>query len=823
MNQPILQKLRAFRKQLRAVLTIEGLAWTGSALAGLVVVSLVIDYLQRLTLPARLFALAVGLSALGYVVYRKLVSRLLRPMDEERLALTVEDRFPELGDRLISSLQFAHAVESGTAGRSDQSVSMMAAVSRDAQQAVGPLDLSGTIDRSRVLKSVALAAVLWAGLLGYTAVRPDVMGLWLRRNVLMMNVHWPQRTHLAVRYDEPIIEGDPLAVEIEADGRIPSTLRFRYEFEGTTREGTTDLRPVGGGGSVFRTRLQSVASPVRFQITGGDAETEWYRVDVLRRPAITEFMVCIEYPDYISRTDDPQVRRPTIEMHRAPQRISRVLPGSRIWVGTGVTKPLADDDDILRHGALVVRDGEDATRMTPVHPGEPDSDGMHSLDFWFPDGHEGAMFEEFWTGKFVADRDSNLVVRLRDHEGVANHAAASFELRVTQDREPTVRVEKDGIGDYITPQATLPLRIQARDDYAVREVRITYDSAMEGREFGEGERLVLRRDLNILRDGGIGAGYPAAPEPYYRRAVRAFENEEHARAESFLLTALDGLAVQQTIDDRHVPDYAAARELLATVREQQGKSGEPTIQPPAPWRWNLQDLELPTGSEFRFVVHATDYMDDGTDDSEPNTGSSGRVVLSVVTPNELLARLTEQQIHQRQQLSRVYDRYRAQITIEINATGKQLDEGELDSDQLQRFRSLEEQIVHLQREVLDIAQVLDQILQEMINNRVGDRRDVTRLSEDVVEPLRRLHEMSMPRLAAEVGEAGDSEDIQGRMPMMVRQDAQIAQTMASVLANLEELETYRRIIQDIQSIRQDQQELIEEIEKELEDMLPGGL
>ncbi|MFO7900946.1 MAG: hypothetical protein R6V58_18055 [Planctomycetota bacterium] len=824
MNQPILRKLRAFRTRVRTALAVEGLAWTAAALVGLIALSLLIDYHQRLSLAARLFSMAVGLAALGYVAYRALLSRLARPMDDERIALTVEDRFPALRDRLISSLQFAQALETGSTGRSDQSLAMMAAVAEDARSAVTPLDLGGTIDRGRLLKAVACAVVLWAGLVAYTIANPAVMSLWFRRNVLMMGVRWPQRTHFKVDYDDTVVEGGPLVVKAEASGIVPSSIEFRYEFEGIERAGEVTLGPVGGHGNVFRARLKDVSGPLRFRIAGGDAVTDWCRVGVVRRPAVTHFMVCVVSPDYVSRTDDPMERRDTEAWHRAPQRIRDVLPGSKIWIGAGTTKELSREKDVHKYGALVVRDGEDATRMTPLDPAAEDATAVHSLDFWFPEGIEGARFKEFWIGMFEADHDSDVSVRLRDRAGVSNHAAAAFELRLSKDREPKVRVEKVGIGEYITPRATIPLRIAARDDYAVQKVTIAYHSVLEGKEFGAGEKRVLRRDLRILKGGGIGAGYPASPRAYHRRAVQAFENKQYDRAEAFLATALDGLAVKPLDEgDPSAAAYADARRLLETVREKQGKSGDPEIEPPQPWRWPIEELELPEGSEFRFTVHAADYKNYRALNKEPNVGAANTIVLNVVSPEKLMARLIQRQMQQRQHFRRVYDRQLAQIQIEIEATQKYLAKGKLDAKQLKRFRSVEEVVHHSNQEIKDIERELSEVLQEMVNNRVGDRRDEQRLRDEIVARLRDLHETRMPRLAAGVNAAADSDDLKSRLPALVRQNDRIVKLMGIILENMKDLENYRRIVQDIKDVHRDQKKLKEEIRKEIEGMLSGAL
>ena len=98
------------------------------AVVGLVLVTLAFDYALRLDRTLRGVIMGGALAGVGWVVWRQILRPLRVPMDTGALALLVEGRFAQLGDRLISAIQFARGGSVEPLGMSD---AMVAATNLD--------------------------------------------------------------------------------------------------------------------------------------------------------------------------------------------------------------------------------------------------------------------------------------------------------------------------------------------------------------------------------------------------------------------------------------------------------------------------------------------------------------------------------------------------------------------------------------------------------------------------------------------------------------------------------------------------------------------
>jgi len=113
-------RLKALRSKVATALAIDGGARLAGMLLAVVAVSFTVDRIFKLETGARVVILIGMLAALGWTVYRYLVRRLSGVPGEDPLAIAVERRFPELGDRLISALQLSRESDPERYGMSPQ-------------------------------------------------------------------------------------------------------------------------------------------------------------------------------------------------------------------------------------------------------------------------------------------------------------------------------------------------------------------------------------------------------------------------------------------------------------------------------------------------------------------------------------------------------------------------------------------------------------------------------------------------------------------------------------------------------------------------------
>ena len=420
-------RLLALRRRVAAAMAVDGAARTAGALLAVVAVSFLLDRFFKLEAAARAVLLLLGLGALGWVVWRTLVRRLRHVPGEDPLAVAVERRFPKLGDRLLSALQLSRETEPERWGMSPALIEDAIAEAAEPVARVRFLDViaSGRVARTGLLGLVALVL-----LGGGAAADPASASIWFRRNVLLQEVRWPQKTWLEVdpeRFPDGVarvVRGSDLVVTARSTGEVhPERVTILWaDSEGQRGRATmkADLRS-----RLYRHEFAEIAFPLTFHLEGGDDVTDEFAVELMEPPEVEDLRVVVSFPEYAGREPLP------VDLALGDPE---VLRGGAIAVSGRSTKP-------LESAALVVGDLENETVTARL------------LD--------GQRFEVTWTPRETA----LLGVRLRDTDGLSNPSLAPrFLVRVSDDRAPQVRLLRRGIGTLVVTGAVLPYTVRIRDD-----------------------------------------------------------------------------------------------------------------------------------------------------------------------------------------------------------------------------------------------------------------------------------------------------------------------------------------------------------------------
>lgn len=210
------QKLSGLRLRLKGYFLIHGLS---KLVIGLVAVPFVIGLLD---LYFHLPVLIRGLGIIGYISYLLylLVNFLLYPLrkkiSDEDLALCVERTYPELQDRLISSIQLTKRLSQDP--DFPDSRQMIEKLVEQTNQQIQPLRFQKAIQGQSVLKFATLALLLFTSLVGATisyAYKRQTMFDVMVRRLLLSTKQYPQKTHIAfVRQKIAVPVGGTLELNI---------------------------------------------------------------------------------------------------------------------------------------------------------------------------------------------------------------------------------------------------------------------------------------------------------------------------------------------------------------------------------------------------------------------------------------------------------------------------------------------------------------------------------------------------------------------------------------------------------------------------------
>lgn len=353
------------------------------------------------------------------------------------VAQRIEQRYPELGDRLSASLAFLEQDERDALGGS---AALRRAVVADTMSRVEALDFSAAIDARRTYRVAALAMFIMLVAGALAVAFPAAAKLVVQRTLLpWTSATWPRRHQLQVASaPERLATGSDFEVTVtDSAGKLPDTVTMIYEFDGDRPE--QQRREMKLLDRKMIHRLEGVTRSFRYRAVGGDDDSmPWQTLEVIEPPQVTALDVRITPPAYTGWPTE------------ATSPDFRALEGSRIELTGSVNKP-------IQAAALVLEGNKDpvTAKMAVKNDG---------LGFSLP-----AQASQPW----ILAAANAYALDLSTVEGFTSNSQR-YDLRVVPDRPPAVTVEQPADNASVTPNAMLPLRVLVKDDLAIARVELKY-------------------------------------------------------------------------------------------------------------------------------------------------------------------------------------------------------------------------------------------------------------------------------------------------------------------------------------------------------------
>ncbi len=448
MPHPLQQRMAVLRRRLRRLVLLYGLGWITAAVVGAIGVLGLADYLIRFQDPGiRILCSAAVLGALAWTGYRFLYLGLTVRLRDVDLARRLKRRFPQLGDRLVSAVEFLDQSEDDPLAGS---AALRRTVISQAEAESEAVDFSSVLNYRPSLRAVILAASV--GLLAAILVilDPDSSQIAVARLANPLgDIPWPRRNHLEVR--PPLVkrvargQSFEVAVIDRHGAKLPSQVRIHYRFEdadGILKDETELMRLVG---DAMTARRENVQRPFSYWAEGGDDTfMRPIPVEVVLPPRIEQLSIRLIPPAY---TGFPK---------RETEKNIRALVGTRIEIAARTAEPVRSAvlclDGTRRVDGRVSDDGH---RFVVPAPGDPPLLVERSGSYWF---------------------------ELTDRHGLSTTTEPRWEIRAVGDKRPTIAINEPAEVVYATPQAVVPLHITAEDDLAIRQITLNVSMAEEAAE-----------------------------------------------------------------------------------------------------------------------------------------------------------------------------------------------------------------------------------------------------------------------------------------------------------------------------------------------------
>ncbi|MEX2214572.1 MAG: hypothetical protein WD768_10615 [Phycisphaeraceae bacterium] len=779
LSSQIESKLRGLRRAVASWLTLRGLSIVLLWLVVLLALSFAIDWWFTLEKSQRVVSMVAAVALLLYLAWRFILYPLAFHLDDDTLAVRVEERHGELHDSLISALQFARLKDLDKLGVSPQ---MVAAAIEQGNADADKVDFSDVLDR-RAHRRHGLLALLMVLMLGGAVagvLTNDLMRIWFDRVILFGDERYPRNTQFQLTLNDKgeliLPRGDDWDAAVKVTGIVPGTVYLDIDYragsdltqlmikqtddksgarpgapsrKGGAKPAQTPTAPVAAttastadasakptAQADFSATVKNVIEPFRFRIRGGDNRTDWIQVALVDRPTIESFDLVLEHPQYTSRLPETvwSLRPASIAASQSgstellppgspAQREARTgsssvyaLKGSTIRFKASSNKPLVSAE--LRNEKGV---------ETPLK--------LENVKVKGADGKERAITQ--FTADIGPEQITNgtYSIVLKDTDGLDSKRPTRFNVRIRPDKEPQVRAQLAGISSMIVPEARIPIATNLRDDFAITKAGIIYQWRGESDASPKGEGVVEFTEVKF--------------------------NEQQAVTEK----------------------------------------GFNYLYP-----WEVTPLKLTVGMHLTFLVEATD---NDTIDG-PKTGKSAGFFVRVVEANELRDELLRREQEQRQEFERLIknqDDLIAESRIALTANK---------TESINLSPALRSQLMQVQKRqkligdrCLAIAKQYDQIGQEVSNNKLeaDDGPVQTRLYGKVIGPLETIGNKSVNVVTAQIDKARKALDNAAReqdIQELINLQSKLALELRDVLKFMVRWSNYQQAVNDLYAILETQ-------------------
>jgi hypothetical protein len=718
------------------------------------------------------------------------IGRLWTRFGRRMLAIVLERRFPQLGDRLITAIELQNAPRAHDSPLAELMWQRTAAQAADALKGV---DLNDVFNPKPLKHALVFAGVLLASIAAMGTANAAGVQRWFNAFVLGRDDYWEpyRKSAMAVHviaepgrrvrefdangvYRHP--RGADLTIEAEsAEGKLAphkATLSFRsFGSTGVARGSAPMSR---SGDRIFRSTLARVIDDHELWVTAGDyVNRHPFRIQIVEPPRIDRLELRCDYPSYtgLDAVEDKPVivqslqtslpMETSFELQAVANKpliavVLRCEPFELRFARKRESASQAEQGPIL-----LIRDGATASIRTVQLGGNESWFSEDGLSFSVPmkvslkGGEQLAALTDGALPPIPIPPIAPFQILLEDEDDVYSTEPTSITITGVPDLDPVVDVRLSGVSNVVTRLAELPVRGRITDDYGVRKAEFGYEILPDAAEVAAGAK---------------GPGLKLSPLKLQPENQREFPLG---------------------------PDGA----------------GE---------RFSLTPLELKDGQRLQLSV----YAEDGDDQNGPHRARGEVFTLRVVPGEELLSRLYEKELNLRQRFEQIISetkRVRDDLKQHEDRTAewkaaRTSDEKEKKDKVDSLYNSIDasarrslHQVRTNQTESRAIEVAFGEIREEMVNNRVDTPALLDRIDRGVVAPLHGINETHYPELddllALFALSTERNEDPSARIPLAREAVDRLIVRMEQVLSEMQRRGNVNEIIQQLQNIIERQQKL----------------
>lgn len=493
MPEILILQFQRLRSRIRGVSAAGGFGLTMCLVATLIGLALISDIFIDLPVAIR----AGMLLATGALALLGLTFWVIRPatknVDDTELAAFVESQFPELNERLLSS------VELNEEDAVSASPLMRKWLLQETVSLAKRVDFSEAVDATRAVRRCWWGGVACLALLLPLIFAGDAYAVLFSRFINPWgNYERVQNLVLTIENgDRVVAEKSDVTLEAKASWRFKEGQRPDSAWiEWTTDDGRTEARRLDWNkeSESYVGTLNRVEQSFSYHVSADRSRTQSYRIDVVPLPQIEELQIEISPPAY---TGQPA------QFHDLALGEIRVIEQSRWEVSVTFNKSVENAEILWIDGDSHLLAGEEIAELTDGTPIMDRTEIPLNVDATSASLSEILSLESP-SGRFA--------IRVTDKHGLSSEANVIRRLTIVPDAAPLIQFADHEENAAVRPDDIIDLPLTITDDFGIASVELHYEVTREDAKQSEGvlkaeefevgsrnARQVFRFDLSPLK------------------------------------------------------------------------------------------------------------------------------------------------------------------------------------------------------------------------------------------------------------------------------------------------------------------------------------
>lgn len=212
----------------------------------------------------------------------------------EQAADIISKHFPEVGDKLVNTLQLGSMVQLASFN-----TEMIDAAILQKTERIKHVPFTDAIDKKDNVRKVPYALIPLSILIALLIASPTIIEEPTKR---LSNYHLEYERPMPFAFNIShnnfnVVKGDDLDLNIQVNGtELPAEVSVEY--------GGKSSRAVKLTNNEFTYRFRNLNEDIYFKLSSGKFTSESYQIKVLPRPVIISYETYLEYPDYVGRASE---------------------------------------------------------------------------------------------------------------------------------------------------------------------------------------------------------------------------------------------------------------------------------------------------------------------------------------------------------------------------------------------------------------------------------------------------------------------------------------------------------------------------------------